>query len=444
MPKILRVINRFNLGGPIYNAAYLTKYLAPEFTTLLVGGMKEESEQASEFIAQNLGVDYRIIPEMRRAVHPVSDFSAYNKIKTIIREFKPDIVHTHAAKAGALGRLAALSCRVPVIVHTFHGHVFHSYFGSFETAAYKKVERYLAKKTSGIIAISEAQKDELVNVHRIAPAEKVHLIPLGFDLQRFNDNLEEKRKDFRAKHNLTDEVAIGIVGRLVAVKNHGLFLEAIRFVSAKSRQKIRAFIIGDGEERQNLESKAADLLLNACSNGQRLVEFISWEREVDKVYPGLDVVCLTSFNEGTPVSLIEAQAAGRPIVSTNVGGIENVVLPNRTALLSAASDKQKFFENLLKLVEEETLRYEMSKEGWNHVREKFHYTRLVGDVRRLYETLIAQAHFAPTHPTASATHNRPPTAPVAPGRSDWVGFPVPRKGTDGFPASGSRGSGLPH
>ncbi|MFI5164756.1 MAG: glycosyltransferase, partial [Bacteroidia bacterium] len=194
MPKILRIINRFNLGGPTYNAAYLTKYLSPEFETLLVGGMKDDSEESSEFILKNLGVDYKILPGMKRSINPYNDFLVYNEIKKIIHEFKPDIVHTHAAKAGALGRQAAYSCKVPVIVHTFHGHVFHSYFGGLKTSIYKTIERNLAKKTTAIIAISEKQKQELVETHRIVPAEKVHVIPLGFDLDRFQENQDEKRK----------------------------------------------------------------------------------------------------------------------------------------------------------------------------------------------------------------------------------------------------------
>jgi len=383
MPKVLRIINRFNLGGPTYNAAYLTKYLPAEFETLLIGGMKDESEESSEFILKNLGVNYRIIPEMKRSINPFNDLSAYHKIKNIIREFKPDIVHTHAAKAGALGRWAAYSCKVPVIVHTFHGHVFHSYFGSFKTSVYKTIERNLAKKTSAIIAISEKQKEELVIEHKIVPAEKVHVVPLGFDLDRFRENNPERRKIFRAKYQLSEsDVAIGIIGRLVPVKNHSLFLEAIKFVKTKAQKKISAFIIGDGEERNKLELLSKEFGLSD------VVVFTSWEKEVDKVYPGLDIVCLTSFNEGTPVSLIEAQAADRPIVSTNVGGIENVVIPGETALLSGLHESDKFYNNLLKLVENEDIRNAMSEKGWNFVCNKFHFSRLVSDTKKLYLSLL--------------------------------------------------------
>ncbi len=162
MPKVLRIINRFNLGGITYNVTYLSKYMAPEYETMLIGGDKEPGEDSSTFIPEQLGLKPILIPEMKRAISWKDDKAAYNRIKQIIKEFKPDIVHTHASKAGAVGRLAAFNQKVPVVVHTFHGHVFHSYFGAAKTQVYKSVERYLAKKSSAIIAISEKQKQELL------------------------------------------------------------------------------------------------------------------------------------------------------------------------------------------------------------------------------------------------------------------------------------------
>nr|MBA3900555.1 glycosyltransferase [Bacteroidota bacterium] len=220
MPKILRILNRFNLGGPTYNAAYLTKYLAPEYETLLIGGEKDESEETSLFILNNLGINPLIIPEMKRAIDPISDIKAYKIIKNIINDFKPDIVHTHAAKSGFIGRLAAHNCKVPVIIHTFHGHVFHSYFNSTQTAVFKSLERKTAKISTGIIAISDKQKKELSDVHNICAAEKIKVIPLGFDLMKFQENQAEKRHSFRKTYLLDDdEIAIGIIGRLVPIKN---------------------------------------------------------------------------------------------------------------------------------------------------------------------------------------------------------------------------------
>lgn len=392
MPKILRIINRFNLGGPTYNVAYLSKYLAPEFETLLVGGEKDESEDSSQFITEKLGLHPLIIPEMKREISFGDDRAAYKKIKSIIRDFKPDIVHTHASKAGALGRLAAHSCGVQAIVHTFHGHVFHSYFGKAKTSFYKNVERYLAKRSHAIIAISEKQKQEIAIEHKICPPEKIRVIPLGFDLSRFRENQEEKRTAFRSEYLLNEnEIAIVIVGRLVPVKNHDLFLTALKNVLEKTSLPVRAFIVGDGESRMQIEAKARELGIDYATEKKierKPLLFTSWIKDVDRVLAGSDIVCLSSWNEGTPVSLIEAQASGRPVVSTNVGGIENVVAEGKTALLSAPGDADVFAENLLRVISEEALRKRMGELGWPVVGERFHYTRLVKDMRELYWDLL--------------------------------------------------------
>ncbi len=393
MTKVLRIINRFNLGGPTYNVAYLSKYISPAYETLLVGGAKDASEESSDFIVENLGLKPVIVEEMMREIDLKNDYAAYKKIKKLIREFKPDIVHTHASKAGTLGRLAAASCGVPVIVHTFHGHVFHSYFGKLKTIFYKNIERYLARKSTAIIAISEIQKHELVDIHHICKAEKVHIVPLGFDLSKFQENTVEKRSGFRKKYNLDeDEIAISIIGRLVPVKNHHLFLEALKIVSSKTSRKVRAFIIGDGESRAEIETKARELNIpftdGTTANEKTLLTFTSWIRDIDTALAGSDIIALTSYNEGTPVSLIEAQAANKPIVTTNVGGIENVVIPGQTAFLCDNNSIPQIAEALLKLIENDGLRASMAQKGWLHVKEKFHYTRLVADMEKLYAQLL--------------------------------------------------------
>lgn len=407
MPRVLRIINRFNLGGPTHNAAYLTRYLPAAYETLLVGGSQEASEEGSHHILHNLGIEPLILPELQREVAPWRDRDAYSRIKKLIKEFKPDIVHTHAAKAGAVGRMAAADLGVKAIVHTFHGHVFHSYFGPVRTALYKNIERFLAKRSSRIIAISDKQKQELVDEHRITKADKVSVIPLGFDLSRFQADQVAKRALFRKVYGVADdEIAIGIVGRLVPIKNHDLFLDVLARVSQRTGRKLRAFIVGDGEERERLQARVSELgmsqVMGPYFNGHgfghgvngrpmvspALVTFTSWIKEVDIVNAGVDIVMLTSLNEGTPVSLIEAQAANKPIVSTRVGGIENVVLPGRTAFLSESGDVQGLEQQLLRLVENDALRRSFGMEGWNHVSDRYHYTRLVRDMDQLYRELL--------------------------------------------------------
>jgi len=392
MPKVLRILNRFNLGGPTLNAAILTKYMHPEFETLLLGGKNDSSEKNSEYILNELGVDYINIDEMKRPISIREDIKAYKKIKRIIKEFKPDIVHTHAAKAGALGRLAAHHLKVPVIVHTFHGHVFDAYFNNVQANFYKNIERYLARISTKIIAVSENQKHELADIHRIAHPDKIEVIPLGFNLDKFKTNADFKRKNFRETYNLADdEIAIGIIGRLVPIKNHKLFLDALKQVKEISNKKIRAFIVGDGEMKEELKSHTSLLNLDFINtdgiprnNEKATVTFTSWIKDVDTVLAGMDIVALTSLNEGTPVSLIEAQAANKPIVSTNVGGIKNVVAENKTALLTPNNDIDAFSAALHKMVEDDVMRMSFSKAGLDCIANKFSYQRLCGDMKALY------------------------------------------------------------
>lgn len=394
MPRVLRILNRFNLGGPTYNAAYLTKYMAPDFQTLLIGGENDESEKNSEFILDSLGIQPVVIKEMKRSINFSNDVIAYQRIKSIIKRYKPDIVHTHASKAGVLGRLAASNQNVKVILHTFHGHVFDSYFNNITTSFYKSVERRMAERSTRIIAISELQKKELASKYHICSADKIEVIPLGLDLSRFRINMDEKRKTFRKRYNIDDdEIAVGMVGRIVPVKNHRFFIDAIKTVMGQANKKIRWFIVGDGEEKNNVKTYAKSIGIQcfegSSSKNKYVLTFTSWIKEADLVMAGMDIIALTSLNEGTPVSLIEAQAAGKPIISTMVGGIENVVLPNKTALLSKTNDLPSFIKNVLLLIENDNLRSQISVEGWNYVENKFHYTRLVYDMKNLYHRLLA-------------------------------------------------------
>ncbi|HVF80951.1 MAG TPA: glycosyltransferase [Flavisolibacter sp.] len=395
MPKVLRILNRLAVGGPVLNATYLSKYLSPEFETLLVVGAKEHHEQSASFIADSLGVDVLTIPQMKRAVQPADDYQAFQAIRKVIKEFEPDVVHTHASKPGVLGRLAASHEGVPAIVHTFHGHSFHSYFNSLTSNVYIKAERFLARKSSAIVAISETQKRELVQDFRIAPEEKFRVIPLGLDLDKFGENMTEKRAKFRKEFAIAeDEIAIGIIGRLVPVKNHNLFLTAIAHVLKNTTKKIKAFIIGDGETRIDLENTAIELGIKFSTEKEKQhlhpLVFTSWRSDVDVINAGLDIVALTSLNEGTPVSLIEAQAANKPIVSTRVGGIGDIVIEGKTALLADVTDTALFCKHLLNLVANDALRSETGSKSRCYVTKRFSYHRLVTDMSELYYELLSE------------------------------------------------------
>lgn len=384
MPKVLRIINRFNIGGPTYNATFLTRFMDDEFETLLVGGLPEPDEKDSLHILEQYDVKPLLIPEMQRLPNWKSDRAAYRRIKEIIEEFKPDIVHTHAAKAGALGRRAAKAAGVKVIVHTFHGHVFHSYFGAVKTKLFQLIERRLASSSTGIIAISELQKKELSDTYRICKPEKIKVIPLGFDLEPFQQKRISERHKIRAKYNLSeDEVAVAIVGRLAPVKNHTLFLDVVQELAQKGI-RARYFIVGDGSEREHIETRVAELKAQFGIQ----IEMTSWITDIAEFNAGMDIICLTSNNEGTPVSLIEAQACSIPVISTDVGGVRDIVIDGETGYVIEKNNMLKFAEKLGILISDKENREKMSQNGWNHVREKFHYNRLTKDMKKYYWSLL--------------------------------------------------------
>lgn len=395
MPRILRIFNRLILGGPAFHVTYLTKFLEPDFETKLLIGTKEPHEQDADFLMQQYGLKPVEIPSMKRAINWKNDYAAYKQIKEIIREYKPHIVHTHAAKPGAIGRLAASNCKVPVILHTFHGHVFHSYFGKMKSSFYVQAERYLAQKTDRIIAISEQQKEELSKEFKICAADKMSVIPLGLDLDKFYTGQEEKRQAFRSRCQVADdEILIGIIGRIVPVKNHAMFLEAVQKVLQQSTKKIRVVVVGDGDLREELfaQLRSYGIPFNYMPEDPqpKTIIFTSWLTAMDEVFAGVDIVALSSLNEGTPVSLIEAQAADKPIVTTNVGGVSDVVLENETALITPKGDAKAFADALLSLTEQEDRRKAMGLHGMHYVREKFDKARLVSDIRTLYYDLLSQ------------------------------------------------------
>ena len=384
--KILRIINRFNIGGPVYNAILLSAYMPKEYDTLLIGGLPEKNEENSTYIAEKYGVNPLLISEMQREPNFKNDRKALKKIKEIILAYQPDIVHTHASKAGALGRKAAFDCAVPIVVHTYHGHVFHSYFNWWKTTLFQAIEKRLAKKTTGIIAISDLQKNDLALKYKICKPEKIEIINLGLDLGPFNENKSDNRDKTRAEFGLHDsEIAIAIVGRLAPIKNHGLFLKCASVIHEKTSKKVVYFIVGGGEEFTSIEEK-----VNALKAKGIDIRMTSWIKDINTFNAGMDILCLTSKNEGTPVSLIEAQAAGIPFVATKVGGIKDIVSENNTGYLVDLNDSDAFIEKLLHLIENENKRQEMSQKGWSFVQEKFQYKTLIAKTDSYYKFLLNQ------------------------------------------------------
>lgn len=394
MIKVLRIINRFNLGGPTYNAAYLTKYMPAHFQTLLIGGVHESHETDSLHIVKSLGIEPVLIPEMSRSINPYNDFIAYKKIRRIIKDFKPDIVHTHASKAGLLGRLAAIHENVKITVHTFHGHVFHSYFNPVITQTFIQIEKYLAKKTTKLIAISPLQKQELSEKFKIAPPEKFEIIPLGLDLKKFSENTDAKRQLFRQQHNIPQNViAIGIVGRLAPIKNHHLLIDAVKVLKTLATQKFEILIIGDGELKAGLKEYIVQQGMTYRENASEHTAdfyFTSWIKEMDIAYAGMDIVVLCSKNEGTPVSLIEAQASGKTIISTDVGGVRDIVHPDAGIIIqdfSAYTLAGAIYKHMQDFSESnEYIATHISPS----IIEKYSYHTLAENMSKLYERLMSK------------------------------------------------------
>lgn len=397
MPKVLRIINRFNLGGPTYNAVYLTSLLAAGeqnetiFETKLIGGKPAPGEAHSGFIAENEGVKIEEIDTMSRSIHPGKDIRTFFKIIGIIRKFRPDIVHTHAAKAGALGRLAAWICGVPVIVHTYHGHVFSGYFSKTKSRLVRLIERLLGKITTHVVCISELQYEEIIVRYRIVPTEKTSVIALGFDLNRFALFQSENRKIFRDKYDLLpDQIAIGIIGRFAQIKNHALFLKSFA-LAKKKNTALRAFVIGDGALRHQLVLQCNELGLTIGNNRTSDITFTSWIREIETALAGLDIVALTSLNEGTPVSLIEAQASKLPVISTDVGGVRNCMIHEKTGIITIQHEEE-VSDAIVKLAASETMRRQMGDAGRAFVLNKYSRERLASDMRALYVRLLSFNH----------------------------------------------------
>jgi glycosyltransferase involved in cell wall biosynthesis len=359
-PRLLIILNRLAVGGPAFNVISGASLLSNEFDILLLAGAPDADEQLADYLLdQYKGFQFQKINSLRRSVIPGTDWRAYHEIKKTIKQFQPQIVHTHGAKPGVLGRLAAHRLNVPVIVHTFHGHIFHSYFSGFVSSLIVRIEQWLAGFSSAIIAISNKLKEELSNKYHVASANKIQLIRLGIDTTQFSDENENKRSQFRRQFNLTsDVIAVGIVGRLVPVKNHRLFIEVAAQVLKSSNHSLKFFIVGDGPERTSLQAfiKSKQLSFTHAGLDDHNAPFIftSWRKDMDAVYAGMDIIMLTSLNEGTPVSIMEAMAAGKPVLSTNVGGIAELITHKQTGFLTAT--KNELTTGLSSLVEDQELR----------------------------------------------------------------------------------------
>ena len=364
--RVLRLIARLNVGGPAQHVVWLHEGLAKHgVESLLVTGTVPAGEQDMSDFAIARGVTPVVIPSMSRELSP-RDLVTIWRVWRIMRTFKPDVVHTHTAKAGAVGRIAGLLYRRATFIHTFHGHVFHGYYGRWKTRLFIAIERWLARlNTDRIVVLSEQQLREIRDDFGVGRREQFAIVPLGIDLDAVRGTAREH-----------EGFVIGIVGRLTAIKNHDLFLRVAQRVDA-------TFVIyGDGADRAALERKAGPNVRFAGTRAPR------------EIYAEVDVVALTSRNEGTPLALIEAMACGRPVISTAVGGVVDLlgaIVERREGfdirergITAASDDDAGFSAGLEHLLHDESLRRALGERGRAYVERTHSKERLVADILALY------------------------------------------------------------
>ena len=391
--KVLRVIARLNVGGPALHVAYLTAGLADHgYDTTLVAGTVGRGEESMAFIADAKGVRIEVIDELARSISPLRDARAVWKLAQLIRRERPTILHTHTAKAGAVGRVAALlagRARPPIVVHTFHGHVLRGYFNRVATFGFRTLERLLAYATTRLIAVSPEVRDDLVRLH-VAPASKFAVIRLGIELdQRVGGDAAGRTETRRVLGLAGDPFVVGWVGRMTAVKRTDLVVEVLRELVGRGVDA-RLLLVGDGPDRDHLERYAHELgVIKRCL-------FLGYQEEVARFYDAIDALLLPSVNEGTPVSVIEALAAERPAVATRVGGTPDVIRDGVDGFLVDSADPGELAERLAELARDPGRRAEMGAAGRSRVLERYAVDRLVDDVDALYRELLVDEGLAST------------------------------------------------
>lgn len=361
----------------------LSAGLADVYPTLLVAGAVDAAEGDLTARTVERGVRTEIFAELGRRVKPWQDLVALAKLVALLRRTRPALVHTHTAKAGTLGRIAAILTGVPVRVHTFHGHVFRGYFGRLATRLVVGVERMLARTTTCVVTISDSQAREIVEEFRICSADRVRVIPLGLDLASYApEAIAPLRGDFRREIGAGDAAIVSIVGRLVPIKNHPLFLRMAAALCAGGRDCVFA-VVGGGDEAP-LRRLAEELGIASR------VRFLGWRSDLARIYADSDIVVLTSNNEGTPVCLIEALAAGCAVASTDVGGVRDVLEGGRLGVLVPAGDADALAGAVAGLLDDPAGRRATAATGSRVIPQRFGVERLLADMTALYDDLLGQ------------------------------------------------------
>jgi glycosyltransferase involved in cell wall biosynthesis len=396
-PTLLIILNRLVLGGQSIDTIPLAYKLKDEYNIVIVYGEKEKDEQECiELMGKSSGILFQKIPSLKRSINPLNELAAIFSLYKIIKKFNPVIVHTHGSKPGVNGRLAARFAKVPVIIHTFHGHLFHSYYNRFISSWIIQFEKFLSTLSTKIVVLGKQQQTEICKQYKIVNSEKVEVVPLGIDEMVYNKDAEALRKNFRNEYSLSDDcVAVGIIGRMVPVKNHKLLINIIkRLLNSDVKEKVKFFFIGDGYSKRELEKELirANIIWSTDKNNRvAKVVFTSWITPITSALHALDIVALTSLNEGTPLSLIEAQICYKPVVASDVGGVKDTFIANETGFLIEDHNVVEFADKLLMLIQNKELRRTMGDRGNIFAKENFSKQAEVDAFRKLYSNCISHA-----------------------------------------------------
>ncbi len=379
--RVLRLLSRINVGGPSFHVINLCKGMAGMgYETVLAVGNPQSVEGSMIDQAINNGIRVEVVKGLTGRISLFNDFKAFLGIVRLVIKYKPDIVHTHTTKVGILGRLAAVFCGVPVILHTFHGHIFSGYFSEKVSSAIACLERLLARFTDKIVTLSPDLKKEIAE--RLSPIskDKIAVIPLGLELEKFR-RFERKKGNIRKSLGISpDAFLIGIVARLVPVKNHLRLIEVFGKVLER-KPDAHLIIVGDGEMRQEIEGKIESL------NLEQNVSMLGIRKDIEEVYSDLDLLVLLSKNEGTPVVLIEALAAGCPVAATSVGGVIDLLNGGAYGNI-IPTDNDKFADSLCEAIEASRLRMDPDPNLRDEICSRYSVKRLANNMDKCYKTLL--------------------------------------------------------
>ncbi len=383
--RILRIIARLNIGGPAMQAMYLNKaFNNGSFRSKLIYGSIDKTEGDMSYLLNGDNSSSIYIKEMARELNLFKDCVSFFRILTIMLRERPHIVHTHTAKAGTIGRLAAIITGVPIKIHTLHGHVFEGYFDDRKTAFFKKVESFLANFTDKIVILGPMLQEEIKDNLKIKDVAKFSIVPLGIEAGPFLKSASLKG-EFKREFNIPGETRlVGIIGRLVPIKNHRMFIDAAKIIlrDKKPKYAVKFVVVGDGQAREAIVRYAEE---NGISGE---VIFTGWRRDLDKIYADLDVVSLCSLNEGTPVSLIEAMLASKPVVATDVGGVRDLVTHFTTGYLVRKGNTEEFASRIIELLDDRPGAKIMGEAAREYARKIYYKERLAQDLETIYRDLL--------------------------------------------------------